>query len=447
MRGLLVVIATIIAICIFGSGISQFMSDSIRMIDSVNAALNEQYPSMLWDKENADNEEEMNEEEKWAGDSVPLFIKQLYPGIAWGVDTLCVTKSNIFYQAYDMYDHTSLLYDNHRILVENPTLVTFTGSSSSKAVFYVGVAGKMLLVDFSNPASVAKLRTLTPDFTRFTKFQRDSIANLFDDASFIRHYMSIDYPKRDNTYAERIQKWLIEQVNGSQTTDEEVPEGNALLIGYEKKNYDKWIYRGDIFDFEAINQFAANRYFHIKKMEYGGDFSSFLYFSYNLRVATINDRFITYQEDMHDHNGGAHPYYTERLISFDFVHNRSIDNDHLFKKGSKDAIVQLMLEAAYADDSFRQREEVETMDDVKRHFIKYEYIDNEWKAVSTIKDIMLPQAGITEDGFVFSYQPYEISCFAAGCFHFVVPFYKVMPYLTERGKWLVKGVLSETSKK
>lgn len=63
MRGLLVVIATIIGICIFSSDISKFMSDSIRMIDFVNAALNEQYPSMLWDKENADDEEKTNEEE------------------------------------------------------------------------------------------------------------------------------------------------------------------------------------------------------------------------------------------------------------------------------------------------------------------------------------------------------------------------------------------------
>ena len=49
--------------------------------------------------------------------------------------------------------------------------------------------------------------------------------------------------------------------------------------------------------------------------------------------------------------------------------------------------------------------------------------------------INLPQLGLSEEGVVFSFQPYDICCFAAGCFHFTIPYHKVRKYLTLRGMW------------
>ena len=51
-----------------------------------------------------------------------------------------------------------------------------------------------------------------------------------------------------------------------------------------------------------------------------------------------------------------------------------------------------------------------------------------------------PQFGFNvgdDDGFVFSFQPYDISCFAAGTFHFTIPYKKARHFLTPRGKWCV----------
>jgi hypothetical protein len=53
-------------------------------------------------------------------------------------------------------------------------------------------------------------------------------------------------------------------------------------------------------------------------------------------------------------------------------------------------------------------------------------------------EIDLPQPGLSENGMVFSYQPYEISCFAAGTFHFTIPYERLVPYLTARAKWCLK---------
>ena len=52
--------------------------------------------------------------------------------------------------------------------------------------------------------------------------------------------------------------------------------------------------------------------------------------------------------------------------------------------------------------------------------------------------LVLPQPGLSEEGVVFSFQPYAISCFAAGVFHFTIPYKLVMPYLTDKAKRQIK---------
>lgn len=53
-------------------------------------------------------------------------------------------------------------------------------------------------------------------------------------------------------------------------------------------------------------------------------------------------------------------------------------------------------------------------------------------------EFKLPQPGLLKEGMVFSFQPYSISCFAAGVFHFTIPYERLAPYLTERAKWCLK---------
>ncbi len=47
----------------------------------------------------------------------------------------------------------------------------------------------------------------------------------------------------------------------------------------------------------------------------------------------------------------------------------------------------------------------------------------------------LPQPGLSDKGVVFSFQPYTVSCYAAGTFHIMIPYEQLKPYLTERAKW------------
>lgn len=58
--------------------------------------------------------------------------------------------------------------------------------------------------------------------------------------------------------------------------------------------------------------------------------------------------------------------------------------------------------------------------------------DNDGKETGVLS---LPNPGLSEDGVVFSFQPYSISCFAAGPFHFTIPYSRIQYCMTERGKW------------
>ena len=60
------------------------------------------------------------------------------------------------------------------------------------------------------------------------------------------------------------------------------------------------------------------------------------------------------------------------------------------------------------------------------------HISEEWYDA---KEFFLPNPALTDEGVVFSYQPYEIACFAAGMYHFTIPYNRLMDYLTDEAKW------------
>ena len=130
------------------------------------------------------------------------------------------------------------------------------------------------------------------------------------------------------------------------------------------------------------------------------------------------------QQFTHEYDGGVHGYYTERLVSFDHIHKQEIDNKYLFIDNSIDSIVGLLMDEAKKTPHYW-----EWKPDIKRHVFVTDEHDN------PTGEIRLPQPGLAEDGLVFSFQPYEISCFAAGTFHFTIPYNRLRPYLSDKAKW------------
>lgn len=208
-----------------------------------------------------------------------------------------------------------------------------------------------------------------PSFSRIEKgFSADS-GNL----SYSLH---VDYPKSSITNAKAIKQWLVDMIR----------EDSCGM--------------GD------------------------GDSEQLRLYELYLPVAMYTDRFVTYTKFSMKYEGGLHGNYTERFISYDYIHKQEIDYDYLFLDGSIADIVKILLEEVEKTPRYK-----EWNPDVKSEvFVK----DSKGRTTGKFK---LPQPGLSKEGVVFSFQPYSISCFAAGVFHFTIPYERLTPYLTKRAKW------------
>ena len=53
------------------------------------------------------------------------------------------------------------------------------------------------------------------------------------------------------------------------------------------------------------------------------------------------------------------------------------------------------------------------------------------------EEYFMPNPALSDEGVVFSYQPYEIAGFAAGMYHFTIPYNLLRDYLTDEAKWCI----------
>lgn len=357
---------------------------------------------------------------------IPAFIKDKFGDTEWWADTICVVGNKAFYMAYSEYGNTSVIYNEDRLFTYDPTLTIDSFASGCKYKFYVSIVGKTMLVDFSDAGSLRALPSLSKELPSFKGYSFDSIAGFGRSVSYS---ITVDFPKSSIHHAKEIGSWLVDKIADSQQQNEDVPPLNATYIGYSKRSNGGWKYKGDIYDYRKITQCATSVYFAMIKGERGTndeDYPSCLFSALNLKARVFNNRFVTYQQYTHDYNGGAHGYYTERLISFDHVHNQEINYKYLFKSGSEKQLLNILLEEAkkthqYSEWNPQITDGVVDVDENENPTGSYSF----------------PRPGLSDEGLVFSFQPYEISCFAAGTFHFTIPYKRVRHLLTPRGKWCI----------
>ena len=357
---------------------------------------------------------------------IPSFIKDRFGDAYWWADTICVVGNKAFLLANSEYWKPSVIYNEDRIITYAPMLTIDSFGSGCKYKFYVSIVGKTMLVDFSDASSLRALSSLSKELPSFKNYSFDSTADYNERVSY---YITVDFPKSSISHANEIGRWLVDKIAASQHLNEAVPPLNAMLIGYTKRSKGGWKYKGDINDHRKITQCAASVYFALMKSEWGTieeDYPSCLYSVLNLHARVFNNRFVTYQQFTYEYDGGVHGYFTERLISFDHVHKQEIDYNYLFKPESEKELLDILLEEA------------------KKNYKYWEWDPQITKSIVITNengkptgDYSFPRPGLSDEGIVFSFLPYEISCFAAGTFHFTIPYKSVQHLLTPRGKWCV----------
>lgn len=343
-------------------------------------------------------------------------------------DTICVVGGKTYFYGYYEMASSGAIFDENKFWVKAPALECFPYSDESSTKFYVCVPYKCLLVDFSDKKSVAQLSTLSKQILGFERYnpggftKKDIIA---------QYYFEVDFPTEDVPNAIGIRQWLVEKIGESNSNNVDVPFPSSLYINYKKGANDYWIFTGNVNYNYEIAQFAADLYFGITRANHYVDiedgYTVGFYQDLNLQAVECNDRFVTYLQCESEYSGGTHGYYSGKLISFDHVHNEEIDNSYLFKPGYQTELLDLLVDEAKKSPYYKEWEPsiLEGVADLDKNG-------------NVLGGYSFPQPGLTKEGLVFSFQPYEISCFAAGTFHFIIPYKRLKPLLTDRAIWCFK---------
>ena len=380
-------------------------------------------------EEESDTESENDTEEVYSYVPVPIpaSVNSLLKYADWWADTVCVVNGTAYYLAYEGYCRTSVLFNKERVLLAAPMVQIDSFASGCDTKFYVSNAAKRVLVDFSDEKTLEKLKPLGATLPSFTRYRKDTIAEF---GRTVFYSFAADFPDASVIHSDAIRQWLVKLIERSQALDEDLPYVTTISLKYSKRHYGGWAYKGNVSDNEKIARFIASIYFAIKKAEYGTndeDYPTDLFSDLNLQAVVCNNRYVTYQEYTNDFNAGIHGYYTERLVSYDHVHQQEIDCDYLFKPECMEEILSILQEEAEKTHQYKEWQP-NIMDGVAVR-------DEDGNRTG---EFTLPTPGRSEDGVVFSFQPYAICCFAAGTFHFTVPYSRIKHCLTERGLWCVQ---------
>ena len=154
-----------------------------------------------------------------------------------------------------------------------------------------------------------------------------------------------------------------------------------------------------------------------------------VYIHESLSHAYENDNYITIIDEQEEYLGGAHEINYQGGATFSKYTGKRFD-ESMLKTGSSD-FNRLLIEGLKR--YFCETDNVESItdDELKDYLLTVDALDN----------IPMPGMGIylSAKGVVFTYQPYEISYYAAGLPQFTVTFKDIKPFLTKAGKRFIEG--------
>lgn len=385
------------------------------------------------DEEYEAEDEEEDEEETWVDaavntvterlvyllididyQKVPPFVSQMLPGAEWTIDTLCSVRGKNYYRATDMYGRRDFIYDDEKVIVDAPALYTVIADTTTDTKYNVYFMDRCVPIDFRSQADVARLSRMNDVLPHFTRFSRDTIPDI---GNMILFSLVADFPDASVSNSKAVSDWT------GQTVLELMSQECTTTYPYKAMKRAHRTGRG--FDKEGFYNAVSRAFFGIASDMFGPFdeyYPSTIFFDVSLQARVCNDRFVTYQSYTHRYMGEMHGYYTEKLLSYDLNNQEEIDCEYLFRPECMGRIVPLIVEEAEKDANYRHWEA-----DVAQ------FVTDRDDEGNPTGGYTLPRPGLAERGMVFSFQPYEISCFAAGTFHFTVPYHKLKPYLTEKG--------------
>lgn len=246
--------------------------------------------------------------------------------------------------------------------------------------------------------------------------------------------------------AAQINRFLCDLTGISNTEKAKVPGLSAFYAGFNPTKYYQPVYTGNENNMQDLSDFLADKTFENWKRG-GNTGSSSNGAKVEIRSHVVNSKFATFSVYEYDRIGIGHGMYTETFHTLDLAKGKELTNKDIFKTGSLDKVKKQLFETMFNDKRYREwNEGIESPDEIEAAIEVWqspsEILEGtEWEEPKREFKFELPEGALTETGVVFSFQPYEIDCWAAGVFHFIVPYEKLKPYMTSKAKSACRNFL------
>lgn len=364
------------------------------------------------------------------------------------IDTVMYLQGHSFGYRGDISDWEGWYLDT--VYVGNDRILKY--DSVGPSTLKLSLVTRDISVDLGEEEAIEKIQQfMNPieGFKRFSKRYEECLDSTFYEGYGYDKYIGgfsfeVDYPDSCTENVGKINRFICELAGISENEKAKVSGLSAFYAGFNQNKTYRPVYSGNTDNMQTLSDFLAHRTFENWKR--GGDFdmgSSDLTLAIKPNIYTQS--FITFSKYEYEREGTGHGMYTETFHTFDLKTGKKLKNKYIFKPQSLDK-VKMMLFAVMAEDPHYREWHGESLSESEiEAMIEAWQSPNpalegtKWEESKRDFKFELPEGALTESGIVFSFQPYEIDGWTAGTYHFIVPYEKLMPYLTSRTKKLVSS--------
>lgn len=372
------------------------------------------------------------------------FTEPIEPEL-W-IDTVMYAEGHSFGYSGDVSMWGGWYFDT--IPVGDDIMLNYDSAGPSK--LKLNLITRELNVDLNDtdaPHTIRQFLNPREGFTRFHKDYEVALDSTIDEEygtmiCFGNFSLTIDYADSCQVNAAKINRFLCDLTGISESETTKVPGLSAFYAGFNQTKYYRPVYTGNVNNMLNLSDFLANKTFENWKR--GGD-TNWMSNGARLEIRShvVNSKFVTVSKYEYERIGIGHGMYTETFHTLDLDRGTQLSNKDIFKTSSLDNVKLALFEVIANDFHFREWNPEITSADMKSRIEGWQAPNEilkgtEWEEPETEFKFELPDGALTDKGIIFSFQPYEIDCWAAGAFHFIVPYNMLMPYLSNRVKSLIK---------
>lgn len=358
------------------------------------------------------------------------------------IDTIMYAHGHSFGYSGDISMWEGWYYDTVCVGDDRMLIYDSVGPSTLK----LSLVTKNLIVDLGDSEASTKIRDFMQPINNFRRFQKNyeqCLDSVTDEEYGTWKYMgnfsfTVDYPDSSMENAGKINRFICELTGISELEKAKVPELSASFAGFKQtKNY-RPAYTSNANEMQSLSDFLAHRTFEnwIRggELDMGSSGATLA-----IKPCIANERFITFSVYEYDRVGTGHGMYTETFHTFDILNEKELINKDIFKSQYLDKVKTRLFEVMANDPHYRAwNGDSISASDIQSRIEGWQSPDQISKGTENrTSNFELPDGALTSNGVVFSFQPYEIDCWAAGAYHFIVPYKKLLPFMTQKAQRLI----------